>query len=318
MAKGIRDLTPVSEEGRHVEPDTLFEGVTGHLDHAGIYARKVRADELEAFMARDGGHIKEFVYEKVGEETGRAEQAEQTIAQEAAGGLAEESARALAAEQFLARTKTDMYVIPGPGRLMDAPVGANINNISFNTAVHPVLADSYIQCSGGELRVENDEFFFQPPAASRVVFYTGGDWTAAASGVFEAPGLTVEVNYNANGGVWENRYGSHVAGLEEVRNILHGEITAEKDRAEQEEDTIKAAIPGTAAATVAEHNTSGSAHEDIRNKILEPPAQDGSYKLQVEAGTPSYAPLTLPDAPAADGDYKLVVAGGSASWQAIS
>jgi hypothetical protein len=325
-----------------VEPDTLFEGVTQYLDDAGIYARKVRADELEAYMSREGGVIKGFVDEKVGEEKTRAEEAEAAITLAADDLVAEERERAETTEQALARNKANMFVIPGPGRLMDAPVGANINYISFNTSAHPVLVDSYIQCAGGEFKVENDEFFFLPTGGNRVVFYTEGDWTAAAAGVFEAPGLNVAVNYNANGGVWESRYGSHLADLEEVRNTLRAEITAEQDRAEQEEATIKAAIPGTAAAKVAEHNasgsahadirnligtetaaavsahnTSGSAHEDIRNLLLPFPEEDGSYKLLVTDGMPEYAPLAMPEAPAADGTYNLVVTDGVPSWEAV-
>jgi hypothetical protein len=292
MAKGIRDLTPISDGGHSVEPDTLFEGVTQFLDHAGIYARKIRADELEAYITREGSVVFIFIEDKINEEKERAEGAETAIALESEQNINAEIARAEAAEEILQKNKADVYVVAGPRRLMDAAVGANINYIKFNTAVSPVLEDSFIECSGGSFVVDNNEFYFRPASGSRVVFYTAGEWTAAAAYVFEAPGLTVTINYNANGGVWENHYGCHNVDLSELRDILHGEITAEKDRAEQEESTIKAAIPGTAAASVAAHNISASAHEDIRAATLPFPTTDGAYNLVVTDGAPSWELVT--------------------------
>jgi hypothetical protein len=321
MAKGIRDLTPISEGGRHVTAETLFEGVTPYLDASGIYARKVRADEIEAFVAREDGPLPVFVLEHVEAERVRAVEREDAIEADAAALVVEERDRAELIEAGLEKYKSDKATGGGTARLMDATVGTNINYIGFDTTVSPVLQDSYIQCTGGTFRVEGTIFKFQPASGDpAIIFYQGGTWQQPATGLFEYPNLTVEASVNANGGVWEGKYGCYLLDLQQLRALLHEEVVVEKTRAEQQEALITQAMPTEIASAIGVHNVATDTHEDIRATIPSTNVPNGKYNVAVSTDGSgnkevNYEFVTLPDAPAATGQYVLDIATGGPAFE---
>jgi hypothetical protein len=178
MAKSIRDLNPIDA----VDVSTLFEGVTGEPDPAGILARKVTAAKLETFIGRrgDNGVVEMLLDEKVAAEAARIDALLNQESEQAEQELEAEEERAQSAEEALAEAKANKIASPRSKTLETALIGESVGSITFDVSKMPVpplpdMAGSIVFADTSRFnQLQDGTFVYVSAAGTTTVIYTPG------------------------------------------------------------------------------------------------------------------------------------------------
>jgi hypothetical protein len=204
MAKSIRELLPIDA----VVADTLFEGVAGTPDPAGIRARRVRADQLEEFIAREdaGGLVEALIDAKVEAEKERIDALLGEDTGELAAAIAAEEERAHGAEETLAAAKANKIHAPRSKTLETTLIGETVGAVTFETSKTPApplpgMAGSLVFANNSRFEQFLDGTFQHVSAAGviTVIYTEAGGWTREGLDVGGSPVMSKE---KAAGAAW--------------------------------------------------------------------------------------------------------------------
>jgi hypothetical protein len=315
MAKSIRELQPISgtEAGKLLD-EHLFETVTQETDLEGIFARKVRADEIEAYIDRAEGAVAASIDADVLVETERAEATEDVLGNE----IGAEIERALRVEGQQEIFKANKMFIGTDKPLSLAQVGDATKTVHFplGTVVQP-SANSRIDLSDGSAFVVQNipafSFKYVPAAGPAVVIYSNDEWKIRV--IDTGSGVTVSSTQNADGGVWDlSRYGCVMADMAQVVGnfgalpnqaaSLVDAVIAEKSRAQTAEAAVLQAVSNETNDRITDVSAEAARATGVEGGLAADIAAEAARATGVEDGLAADIAAEATRAQTAEGDME--------------